>query len=42
MEFMGIRQSAMDRLIKNFKRLSKSVQSRLTLENDDKASMYSV
>jgi UV DNA damage endonuclease len=32
----------MDRLIKNFKRLSPSVRKRLTLENDDKASMYSV
>ena len=38
----GDKQSAMDRFIKNFKRLSKSVQSRLTIENDDKASMYSV
>jgi UV DNA damage endonuclease len=32
----------MDRLIQNFKRLSPSVRKRLTLENDDKASMYSV
>ena len=38
----GDKQSAMDRLISNFKRLSPSVRSRLTLENDDKASMYSV
>ena len=38
----GDKQSAMDRLISNFKRLSESVRSRLTLENDDKASMYSV
>ena len=38
----GDKQSAMDRLIKNFKRLSPSVRKRLTLENDDKASMYSV
>ena len=38
----GDKQSAMDRLITNFKRLSPSVRSRLTLENDDKASMYSV
>jgi UV DNA damage endonuclease len=38
----GDKQSAMDRLIKNFKRLSPSVSKRLTLENDDKASMYSV
>jgi UV DNA damage endonuclease len=32
----------MDRFITNFERLSKSVQNRLTIENDDKASMYSV
>jgi UV DNA damage endonuclease len=38
----GDKISAMDRFCKNFKRLSKSVQSRLTVENDDKASMYSV
>jgi len=38
----GDKQSAMDRFIQNFKRLSKSVQNRLTIENDDKASMYSV
>ena len=38
----GDKQSAMDRLIQNFKRLSPSVRKRLTLENDDKASMYSV
>jgi UV DNA damage endonuclease len=38
----GDKQSAMDRFIKNFQRLSKSVQNRLTIENDDKASMYSV
>ena len=38
----GDKKSAMDRFIKNFKRLSKSVQNRLTIENDDKASMYSV
>jgi UV DNA damage endonuclease len=38
----GDKQSAMDRFIANFKRLSPSVSKRLTVENDDKASMYSV
>ena len=38
----GDKQSAMDRFCKNFERLSESVQTRLTVENDDKASMYSV
>jgi len=38
----GDKKTAMDRFIKNFQRLSKSVQSRLTIENDDKGSMYSV
>lgn len=38
----GDKQSAMDRFCTNFKKLSKSAQSRLTIENDDKASMYSV
>ena len=38
----GDKKAAMDRFIKNFQRLSKSVQKRLTIENDDKASMYSV
>ena len=37
----GDKKSAMDRFIDNFQRLSPSVQSRLTLENDDKESMYS-
>ena len=38
----GDKHSAMDRFITNFKRLSPSVSKRLTVENDDKASMYSV
>jgi UV DNA damage endonuclease len=38
----GDKISAMDRFCENFKLLSPSVQSRLTVENDDKASMYSV
>jgi len=38
----GDKISAMDRFCENFKRLSPSVQKRLTVENDDKASMYSV
>lgn len=38
----GDKQSAMDRFIKNFKLLSPSVSKRLTVENDDKSSMYSV
>lgn len=38
----GDKISAMDRFCENFNRLSPSVQSRLTVENDDKASMYSV
>ena len=38
----GDKKSAMDRFIDNFKLLSDSVKSRLTIENDDKVSMYSV
>jgi UV DNA damage endonuclease len=38
----GDKVAAMDRFSENFKRLSPSVQSRLTIENDDKASLYSV
>jgi UV DNA damage endonuclease len=38
----GDKKTAMDRFITNFQRLSNSVKNRLTIENDDKASMYSV
>ena len=38
----GDKISAMNRFCKNFERLPESVQTRLTVENDDKASMYSV
>ena len=38
----GDKQSAMDRFCKNFELLPESIQTRLTVENDDKASMYSV
>jgi UV DNA damage endonuclease len=38
----GDKIAAMDRFIDNFKLLSNSVKSRLTVENDDKSSMYSV
>lgn len=38
----GDKQSAMDRFCHNFERLSDRVQSRLTVENDDKTSMYSI
>ena len=37
----GDKQSAMDRFCKNFELLPESVQTRLTVENDDKATMYS-
>lgn len=38
----GDKKSAMNRFIQNFKRLSPSVQKRLTIENDDKPTMYSI
>ena len=38
----GDKVSAMERFCTNFHRLPDSVKSRLTVENDDKASMYSV
>ena len=38
----GDKISAMDRFCENFNKLSDSVKSRLTVENDDKANMYSV
>ena len=38
----GDKLSAMKRFCENFHRLPNSVKSRLTVENDDKASMYSV
>ena len=38
----GDKESAMERFCENFHRLPNSVKSRLTVENDDKASMYSV
>jgi UV DNA damage endonuclease len=38
----GDKKSAMDRFCSNFMLLPESVRSRLTVENDDKASMYSV
>jgi len=37
----GDKQSAIDRWCKNYERLPESVKTRITLENDDKASMYS-
>jgi UV DNA damage endonuclease len=37
----GDRDSAMERWCLNFPRLSEAVRSRLTIENDDKASLYS-
>jgi len=38
----GDKISAMDRFCSNFEKLSDSVKKRLTVENDDKSSMYSV
>ena len=38
----GDKKAAMDRFCDNFKLLPESVQQRLTVENDDKGSMYSV
>jgi UV DNA damage endonuclease len=38
----GDKESAMARFCVNFERLPDSVKSRLTVENDDKATMYSV
>jgi UV DNA damage endonuclease len=38
----GDKLSAMDRFCSNFEKLSDSVKKRLTVENDDKSSMYSV
>ena len=38
----GDKVSAMKRFCENFQRLPDSVKTRLTVENDDKASMYSV
>ena len=38
----GDKESAMKRWVENFKRLPKCVSTRITVENDDKASMYSV
>ena len=38
----GDKKSALERFCKNFLRLQPSAQARLTVENDDKANMYSV
>ena len=38
----GDKQSALDRWVENFYKLSSSTQSRLTIENDDKPNMYTV
>lgn len=38
----GDKQSAMDRWVENFHRLDESTKNRLTIENDDKSSAYTV
>ena len=38
----GDKEVAMERFCRNFERLPENVKTRLTVENDDKASMYSV
>ena len=38
----GDKNSAMNRFCENYSKLSNSIKDRLTIENDDKASMYSV
>ena len=38
----GDKEAAMERFCKNFEKLPENVRTRLTVENDDKASMYSV
>merc|ERR1711991_160395 len=38
----GDKEKSMERFCKNFERLPDSVKTRLTVENDDKATMYSV
>ena len=42
MVLYGDKEKSMERFCKNFERLPDSVKTRLTVENDDKASMYSV
>ena len=37
----GEKENAIERFVKNFQRLPESVQTRLTVENDDKATCYS-
>lgn len=38
----GDKESALERWISNYNKLPEAIKSRLTIENDDKASMYSV